>query len=154
MKDTVLAFQTKLKTPPDWADAPASQLTIDVIYTSRNATSVALRKAAWLAKHLSARITLLVFQVVPYPLPIESPPVLLDWNERRFRAISEENAVEASVQFYLCRDRETATEKVLPPDSFVVVGGRRRWWWPTGEERLVRKLRAAGHSVTYAEVEK
>src|SRR5262249_2335981 len=95
--DMVLVMEAKLAPAP----APASHLSIDVIYTTVEATLVALRRAAWLASKLSARIMLHVLQVVPYPLPLESPPVLLDWNARRFRVISEENRVDTKVNLYL-----------------------------------------------------
>src|SRR5262245_55215219 len=128
----VLALQTTLKpgrTGPAVAHPPVSHLTIDVIHTSIDATLVALRKAAWLANRLSARITLHVFQVVPYPLPLESPPVLLDWSERRFHVITEENPIETKVNLYLCRDKEATIQKVLKPDSLVILGGKTRPWW-------------------------
>ena len=61
----------------------------------------ALKEAGSLASGLGARITLLVPQMVPYPLPLESPPVLLDFSENRFRVIASESPVETSVQIYL-----------------------------------------------------
>lgn len=134
-------------------EAPArseARLNIDVVFTSVDATLAALRKAADLASRLDARITLLVPQVVPYPLPLESPPVLFDWNERRFRVIAEQCSVETSVRLYLCRDRVQTLCTVLQPHAFVVLGGRRRWW-PTPDSRLARTLRRAGHEVIFAE---
>jgi hypothetical protein len=126
------------------------RLNIDVVFTSIEATLGALQKAADLANRLAARITLVVPQVVPYPLPLGSPPVLLDWNERRFRVIAEESPVETTVQIYLCRDRLQTLSAVLKAHSVVVVGGRRRWW-PTWETRLARTLRRAGHEVIFAQ---
>src|SRR6185436_19358236 len=99
-------------------------------------------------------ITLLVPQVVPFPLPLESPPVLLDWNERRFRVIASESPVDTTVRLYLCRDRRETLLSVLKPHSLVVVGGRRRrWWWPTSEEGLAKMLLRAGHEVIFAGTE-
>jgi hypothetical protein len=138
-----------LPDPREAGDAEA-RLSIDVVFTSVEATLVALRRAAELANRLAARITLFVPQVVPYPLPLESPPVLLDWSERRFRVIAEESPVETAVQIYLCRDRAHAIASVLKPRSIVVVGGRKRWW-PTAEMRLARRLRAEGHEVIFAD---
>jgi len=112
----------------------------------------ALRKAGDLANRLSGRITLVVPQVVPYPLPLTSPPVLLDWNEKRFRVIASESPVETTVLIYLCRDRLKTLTTELSSRSLVVVGGRKRWW-PTAEKRLARKLRRAGHEVLFAETE-
>ena len=58
----------------------------------------------------------MVPQVVPYPLPLESPPVLIDWNERRFRVIADESPVETTVRIYLCRDRLETLTAVLKPE--------------------------------------
>jgi hypothetical protein len=128
------------------------RLNVAVVFTSIDGTLAALRTAAELASRLGARITLLVPQVVPHPLPLESPPVLLDWNERRFRVIAEGSPVETTVQIYLCRDRLETLKSVLKRRSLVVIGGRRRWW-PTADSRLARQLRRAGHEVIFAEKE-
>jgi hypothetical protein len=127
-----------------------NRLHIDVVFTSVEATLAALQKAAGLANRLGTRIRLLVGQVVPYPLPLESPPVLLDWNERRFRVIAEKSPVETKVELYLCRDRRQTLLAVLEPHSIVVLGGRKTWW-PTSEARLARSLKRAGHEVVFAD---
>ena len=69
-------------------------------------------RAAWRANHL------VVPQVVPYPLPLTSPPVLMDWNESRFRVIASESPVETKVALYLCRDRVETLTAVLNPHSW------------------------------------
>jgi hypothetical protein len=125
-------------------------LNIHVVFTSVEATLAALRKAGELAHRLAGHILLRVPQVVPYPLPLESPPVLLDWNERRFRLIAEQSPVDTTVRIYLCRDRIEAFTAALKPRSIIVVGGRKSWW-PTREIRLARALRRAGHEVIFAE---
>lgn len=133
-------------------DEVHSRLNVAVIFTSVEATLRALRKAAALANRLGGCIKLLVPQVVPYPLPLTSPPVLLDWSEKHFRVIANESSVETRVQLYLCRDRFETLASVLKPRSLVVVGGYKRWW-PTADERLARKLRRAGHEVIFTETE-
>ncbi|HYM13917.1 MAG TPA: hypothetical protein VEU62_24480 [Bryobacterales bacterium] len=127
-----------------------SGLNIAVVFTSVESTLVALKKAGALASPLGARITLVVPQCVPYPLPLESPPVLLDFNERRFRSIALESPVETRVHIYLCRERLELLLMVLKPHSVVVLGGRRRWW-RTPEEKLAKRLRRAGHEVIFME---
>jgi hypothetical protein len=153
-----LALQKILAPGPGSPDSSKARqaeprLNIDVVFTSVDATLAALKKAADLASRLTARITLVVPQVVPYPLPLQSPPMLLDWCERRFRVIAAQSPVETTVQIYLCRDRVETLRSVLKPHSVVVLGGRKRWW-PTPESRLAGKLRAGGHEVVFAEMEK
>jgi len=94
-----------------------SKLSVDVVFTSIEPTLAALKKAGALAGGLNARITLLVAQIVPYPLPLESPPVLLDFNERRFRKIANQSPVETTVRLYQCRDQLETLASVLEPHS-------------------------------------
>ena len=129
-----------------------SRLNVAVVFTSVKATLAALRKAGALANRLSGRITLVVPQVVPYPLPLTSPPVLLDWNEKRFRIVASESPVETAILIYLCRDRLETLITVLSPHSLVVIGGPKRWW-PTVEKGLARTLHHAGHEVIFTETE-
>lgn len=128
------------------------QLNIAVVFTSVDSTLAALKEAGTLANSLGARIKLVVPQVVPYPLPLESPPILVDFNEKRFRVLASESPVETSVQVYLCRDRFEALASALKPGSIVVLGGKKRWW-PTKDERLARQLRGAGYEVLFKETE-
>jgi hypothetical protein len=132
------------------AEETSSTLNISVVFTSVNATLGALKEAASLASNLGGRITLLVPQIVPYPLPLADPPVLSDFSERRLRVIASNCRVETSVSVYLCRDPVETLKCVLKPHSLVVVGSRKRWW-PTAEKRLARKLRSAGHEVVVTE---
>jgi hypothetical protein len=136
-------------------DAADQTLNISVVFTSLESTLVALKEAGNLASSLGAHITLLVFQIVPYPLSVETPPVLLEFSEERFRVIANKSPVETSVQIYLCRDRFETLTSVLKPGALVVVGGRqRRWpWWATKDERLSRRLRRAGCEVLFKERE-
>lgn len=136
--------------PP--VEEAGQKLNIAVVFTSVEATLAALKEAGTLASSLGARITLLVPQVVPYPLPLESPPVFLDFNENRFRVIASESPVETSVHIYLCRDQFETLASVLSPGSIVVLGGQKRWW-PTREKSLARRLRRVGHEVVFKETE-
>ena len=129
------------------------KLNIAVVFTSVESTVAALKEAGNLANSLGARITLVVPQVVPYPLDLATPPVLVEFNENRFRVMASESPVETSVQIYLCRDRFETVAAVLQPGSIVALGGRKRRWWPTKEERLAQRLRRAGHEVLFKETE-
>jgi hypothetical protein len=129
-----------------------SKLDISVVFTSVDATLAALKEAGSLAASLGGRITLIVPQIVPYPLPLTSPPVLVDFNERRLRVIASQCRVETRVSIYLCRDPLETLVSVLKPHCLVVIGSRKRWW-PTAEKRLARKLRHTGHQVVVTERE-
>jgi len=150
-----LALQKLLAPATGCPDRPEtgeseSRLNVDVVFTSVEPTLAALKKAGALASRLNGRITLVVPQIVPYPLPLKTPPVLIEFNERRFRIIASESPVETTVRIYLCRDPLETLAAVLQPHSVVVVGGRRSWW-PTAEKRLARKLRRVGHEVIFTE---
>lgn len=121
-----------------------------VIFTSFAATVAALKIAGTLAGGLRSHITLLVFQVVPYPLPLECPPVVREFSERQLRDIATESPVETTVRLYLCRDRLATLTAVLKKGSITVIGGRTRWW-PTKEQRLARDLRRYVHEVIFTE---
>lgn len=148
-----LAFESVLTTAPG---EPRTEQIVDhepclnivVVFTSVDDTLVALKEAAVLASRLCGRVTLIVPQVVPYPLPLTSPPVLVDWSERRFHVIASDCPIETKVLIYLCRDKVKALTGVLNPRSVVVLGGRKRWW-PTRESWLARTLRRAGHEVIF-----
>ncbi len=153
----ILAFEkplVPLAAPPKptqtYAEPPS--LEISVVFTSVESTLGALKQAGALAQPLGAHITLIVPQVVPYPLPLESPPVLLDFNESRFFAIARESRIATSVRIYLCRDRWDLLSKSLRPHSLVVLGARKRWW-PTPEAPLAKRLRRMGHEVVVVETE-
>ena len=135
-----------------FTEETGSKLDISVVFTSVDATLTALKEAGSLAASLGGRITLVVPQIVPYPLPLASPPVLVDFNERRLRVIASQCRVETRVSIYLCHDPLETLQSVLKPHSLVVVGSRRRWW-PTREKRLAAKLRRFGHQVVVTERE-
>ena len=137
------------------APALGGRLEVIVVHTSILPTLQALKTAATLAKGLSARIRLLVPQVVPYALPLDCPPVPSSFTERRFRTIAEEVGVETSVEIIYCRDLASTLGALLRPHSLVVLGSHRpRAWrlpWRGGERVLARRLRGLGHQVVLAE---
>jgi hypothetical protein len=144
---------TAVRHPENRAGEDAeSRLNIVVVFTKVDSTLAALRKAGSLANSLGARITLVVPEVVSYQLPLNQPPVMHDWNRRRFRVLAENSPVETSVRFYLCRDRDETLAKMLKPHSLVVIGTKRRWW-PTSEGRLAKKLQKAGLEIILVETE-
>lgn len=138
-KDVVLAFQKVVVPaavrPSTQPNVPDHRLEIAVVFTFAPATMAALRRASALASSLNARITLVHPQTARYPLPLESPPVLLEFSERRLREIAVECPVETTVQIYLCRD----------PGRAKGVGGL------LAKRRGAKQLRRAGHEVIFTE---
>ena len=148
------AFSSKefvLKSPRITPAPPPRDAGLDVhvIFTSFPRTRTALAAAASLAAGLDARVTILAAQVVPYPLPLEEPPVAVDFTEQKLWQMAIEQQSEAAVSIYLCRDREETIRRVLRPESVVVIGGR-KWWWPSEEHHLAKTLRRDGHRVILA----
>ena len=134
---------------------PGNELEINVIFTDHRGTLGALKTAGALAHQLRAHINLLVPRVVPYAFPLASPPVSIQFTERRLLDLAHRGAqgpMVISVQVYLCRDRRLCLLEALKPQSLVVVGGRARWW-PTKETKLARMLQFAGHHVVFASLE-
>jgi hypothetical protein len=139
--------------PPGCAEEtnPGNELEINVIFTDHRSTLGALKTAGALAHQLRAHINLLVPRVVPYAFPLASPPVSIQFTERRLLDFARQVAQDPmviSVQLYLCRDRRLCLLEALKPQSLVVVGGRARWW-PTKETKLTKMLRFAGHRVIF-----
>ncbi|MCU1336258.1 MAG: hypothetical protein JWO19_1839 [Bryobacterales bacterium] len=121
------------------------KLDVKVIFTDLRRTAVALTAARNLARTLSARITLMVTQVVPYPLPLADPPVSVEFTERLIESMTEGcDDADTTIEIYLCRDRCETVRRALPPDSVVIVGARKWPWWPSWERNLTRILRRDG----------
>lgn len=150
----LLAFNRSLNSESARSEPATSEsdsaLNITVVFTAVNDTIAALKKAGAMAESLGARLTLVVLQIVPFPLPLTSPPVLLEFQEKRFREIASESPVDTTVQLYLCRDRDDTLRKALKPHSLVVIGGRKRFW-PTLASRMARQLLKDGHQVILTE---
>ena len=145
-------FSRRLSSPGT-PEKSCSTLEVVVMFTDVPRTLTALRIAAQLAHNLNGRIRLVAPQVVPYPLPLESPPVANEFSERRFHTLADHAPVETSVELYLCRDRDDALLQALEPESLIVIGARLSWW-PTHERALARRLRREGHQVILASPER
>lgn len=126
-----------------------ARLEVVVIHTGVKQTLAALRAAGTLARGLDAAIHVLAPRIVPYPLPLERPPVARDFTERRFRTLLPDCSVDTKMSICLCRDKSALLD-ALPPRSIVVVGIGKRWW-PSPERRMARLLRRRGHHVIVAE---
>ena len=120
-----------------------------VLHTTIVETLQALKTAAHLAHGLSARIRLLVLEVVPYPLPLDRPNVPLPFTRRRFRTLAADASIETNVDIHLVRDPDKTIESVLEAHSVIVMGAHRTWW-PNAHSRVARRLERLGHQVIFA----
>jgi hypothetical protein len=128
-------------------------LEVVVMFTDVPSTLKALKTAAELAHNLNARIRILAPQIVPYPLPLDSPQVSKEFHERRFQTLTSNGPVDTRVELCLCRDREQALCQALEPEALVVIGAHRTWW-PTADKALAKKLRRKGHHVFFVDSER
>jgi hypothetical protein len=116
------------------------------VFTDLAETLAALRAAARLAVDLRSHIFLVVPQVVPYPAPIEAPPISTAFPVRHFRTVADDLPIDLHVRVYICRNRRTVLAAALRPRSLIVIAGRRSWW-PTRKQRLAAELARLGHDV-------
>jgi hypothetical protein len=138
--------------PPAKPSDDGRQLDLKVIFTDPDRTAAALTTARNMARGLGARITLMVAQVVPYPLPLAAPDVPVEFTRRMLESIAAgQDDADTTIEIYLCRDRIDAIRGALPRDSVVIVGAqKRRWWsswWHSCDRALISILRQNGQRV-------
>ena len=150
-----VVFRTQIREhrgPPvetfPWGREP--KLNVHVVFTTLDGAKTAFRLAGKLARDLGARVTVLAAQVVPYPLPLERPPIAIEFTERALLRMVSEEEVETAIEVRLCRDSGETIREALAPESVVVMSRRRRWW-PMREWMLAWRLRRDGHHVIYAD---
>jgi len=128
------------------------RLRIHVIFTNMPDTRAALATAIDMAAEMESEIAVLVSQIVPFPLPIDNPPVPLDFASEQIRRLAElVQTDQTSLKgfIYLCRNPLDTLLQELPAHALVVIGARARW--PFGKsKRVARALRRNGHEVILA----
>lgn len=128
------------------------RLRIHVLFTNPGDTLAALNTAIEMACELESEIALIVTQIVPFPLPLDDPPVPLDFASEQIRRLAESvssGRTELQGYIYFCRNPIETLLRELPARSLIVIGVRPRW--PFGKsKRLARALRRSGHEVILA----
>jgi hypothetical protein len=119
---------------------------VNVVYTRLPSGPEALRVASDLALGLGARIAVHLAREIPYPLALKSPPVPVAFTEEKLLRLASTQAIDTTIQVYLCRDLTATIRHALKPESVVVIGGPKHWW-RTRERSLARALRRDGHHV-------
>jgi hypothetical protein len=121
-------------------------LRLYVIGTTPERTRRVLEIACALARDLDAKLSVLVAQPVPYPLPLDQPPVHADFIEGAWSQLARGQGIDTNVTVCLCRDRDETVRQRLAAGSIVLIGIRRRWL-RSAEHILARMLRRDGHRV-------
>jgi hypothetical protein len=128
---------------PSPASARGPDARIYVIFTNKAGTKAALSAASRLARGLDLPLSLLAARQVPYPLPLENPPVGIEFIESAMRELVSGQDPEITVHILLCRERDEALRDALGPDALVVLGTGNSWW-KSRYRHLARCLKADG----------
>jgi hypothetical protein len=128
-------------------------MSVNVVYSSPEATITALRAAEALTRELNATVHIRAMIAVPRQLAIDSAFTAAQFFYRLISDLVERvgsKDCEYVLHIYVCRCRIETLLKVLGPSSILVIGGRRRFW-PTAESRLSKAAISAGHSVAFVD---
>jgi hypothetical protein len=133
---------------PRRLEAPSSEQVLDVVvlYTSVELAKAALNRAQELTHGMELRVRLVSTQIVPYPLPMDEPPINLQHLQHQLELVSEHSGLSVEGEIVLARDMQTALQTALRPHSIVVLASHRRLW-RTKEEHLKKECVKAGHEV-------
>jgi hypothetical protein len=123
---------------------PDPQRSIYVLYTSVCCTFAALEKAREWAHLFGNTITVLVVQDVPYVLPLENPPVPMEFISAHINEISRRFSESIRIRAYLCRDRTATLRRILDLNTPIVIATPKRWW-PNSDSRLAKNLHRFGY---------
>jgi hypothetical protein len=138
------AADVRFSIPPFTACGPNAR--VYVIYTDAAGTRAALGAAARLARGLNLTLVLLAARRVPYPLPLDDPPVSVEFAEQAMHSLAGDLCVEVAVTILLCREPEETLHEAIGPEALVVMGTGKRWW-RRPYRGLARKLKAEGRQL-------
>jgi len=120
-------------------------LWVVIPYTTPELTRAALRHAG-VCTDLNVNVSLVDIQVVPFPCPLDQPPVNQEFSRRRLRDLLEQNGLPGRTDVLYARDWLEGFRRALDPHSLVILARKKRWW-RTREDKLAAALRKAGHQV-------
>ena len=120
-------------------------LQVVIPYTTPELTKAALRHAG-VCTDLNVHVSLVDIQIVPFPCPLDQPPINKQFSAQRLRDLLRESGVPGSAEVLYARDWLDGFCHILEPRSLVILGTKKRWW-RTREEKHARALVKAGHQV-------
>jgi len=123
---------------------------VGVLFSSPSETLRALKIAQSMAAELDARISLIYVQVVPYPLPLDRPPVDVDILSQRLRSVADHARMPIEIRIFFGRDVLDTLKHTLDPETVLITGSERPGWL-SSEQRMIKRLLKQGHSVILAE---
>jgi len=126
-------------------DIPSGVLCAVIPYTTPELTQAALRHAG-ACTDLNVQVSLVDIQVVPFPCPLDQPPINQEFSRGRLRDLLGKSALPGRAEVLYARDWLEGFRRVLEPQSLVIMAARKRWW-RTREDKLARALVNAGHQV-------
>ena len=127
------------------SDVRTSVLWVNIPYTTPELTRVALRHVA-ARGDLNVHVSLVDIQVVPFPCPLDQPPINGEFSEHRLRELFKEAGLPGRTAVLYTRDWLEGFLSVLEPRSLVVMAIHKRRW-RTRETKRARALSKAGHQV-------
>ena len=131
------------------ATTTAPRLRLFVLFTDAPRTRAALHQARQLSRDLDAAITLLALQHVPYPLPLDQPPVDDAFLARQLAELAtvDTTSVDLPVEIEICRCREarSVSRALFPPGAILLIGTGS--WFHRKFHKLAAQLTEAGCSV-------
>src|SRR5579871_5742317 len=119
---------------PESPETATGVLWIVVPYTTPELTRAALRHAG-VCTDLDVHVSLVDIQVVPFPCPLNQPPINKTFSEQRLKELFSESGLPGNIAVVYTRDWLEGFKKLLEPRSLVVIATRKRWW-RTREEKL------------------
>ncbi len=131
---------------PSPASARSPNARIYVIFTDLAGTKAALLAAARLSHGLNLPLLLLAARRVPYPLPLERPPIAVEFTERAMYGLVSDLDADIAVRILLCREPEETLRNALGPEALVVIA-KEKSWWKSRYRKLARRLKADGRQL-------
>jgi hypothetical protein len=120
--------------------------TVYVVFTSIEETLLAAGVAAGFANPLGLPVTVVHFQIVPYPLPVDGTAGCSPIESDEFRTRVASLDLHVQLRTYRCRRERDAMPRAFYAPSLIVLSNRRRWW-TTRSSHWRKTLEAAGHYV-------